>query len=73
VDRSPDAVTREPSDPHDVVAIRSELRFALDVFATVPERRREAKALLISGFKYTSRSHLPPPDPHGPAVLSGRQ
>jgi hypothetical protein len=45
--------TREPADPRDVVAIRSELRFALDVFATVPERRREAKALLVTGFKYT--------------------
>jgi DNA-directed RNA polymerase specialized sigma24 family protein len=48
-----DELTREPADPRDVVAIRSELRFALDVFATVPERRREAKALLVTGFKYT--------------------
>jgi DNA-directed RNA polymerase specialized sigma24 family protein len=45
-------LTREPADPRDVVAIRSELRFALDVFATVPERRREAKALFVTGFTY---------------------
>jgi DNA-directed RNA polymerase specialized sigma24 family protein len=49
-----DELTREPADPRDVVAIRSELRFALDVFATVPERRCEAKALLVTGFKTCS-------------------
>jgi DNA-directed RNA polymerase specialized sigma24 family protein len=48
-----DGLTREPADPRDVVGIRFELRFALDVFATVPERRREAKALLVTGCKYT--------------------
>jgi hypothetical protein len=44
-------LTREPADPRDVVAIRSELRFALDAFAAVGERRREAKALWVTGFK----------------------
>jgi hypothetical protein len=53
VEGNRDELTREPADPRDVVAIRSEPRFALDVFATVPERRREAKALLVTGFKYT--------------------
>ena len=53
VEGNRDELTREPADPRDVVAIRSELRFALDVFATVPERRREAKALLVTGFKDT--------------------
>ncbi len=48
-----ESLTRGPADTRDVVAIRSELRFALDVFAIVPERRREAKALLITGFKST--------------------
>jgi hypothetical protein len=41
-----------------VVAIRSELRFALDVFAAVPERRREAKALMVTGFRYTEIMRL---------------
>ena len=36
-----------------MVAIRAELRFALDVFATIPERRRQAKALLLTGLQYT--------------------
>ena len=53
VDGNREEFTREPADPRDVVAIRSELRFALEVFATVPERRREAKALLVTGFQYT--------------------
>ena len=53
-----DGLTREPADPRDVVAIRSELRFALEVFATVPDRRREAKALLVTGFKYTEIQEL---------------
>jgi DNA-directed RNA polymerase specialized sigma24 family protein len=53
VDGSREGLAREPSEPRDVVAIRAELRFALEVFATVPERRREAKALWVTGFKYT--------------------
>jgi DNA-directed RNA polymerase specialized sigma24 family protein len=48
-----DELTREPPDPRDVVGIRSELRFALDAFATVPERRREAVALLVTGSRCT--------------------
>ncbi len=47
-----EGLVREAADPRDVVGVRSELRFALDVFATVPARRREAKALLVTGFKY---------------------
>jgi DNA-directed RNA polymerase specialized sigma24 family protein len=53
VDVRDDVLTREPADPRDVIAIRSELRFALDVFATVPERRREAKAMFVTGLRYT--------------------
>jgi hypothetical protein len=47
-----EGLVREAADPRDVVGIRSELRFALDIFATVPERRREVKALAVRGFKY---------------------
>ena len=47
-----DDLIREPADPRDVVAIRSELRSALDALAAVPERRREVKALWVTGFKY---------------------
>ena len=56
-----DEFTREPADPRDVVAIRSELRFALDVFATVPERRREAKALLVTSAGAVTTSSDPSP------------
>jgi hypothetical protein len=39
-------------DPRDTLELRSELRAALDLLAAVPERRREAKALQITGFTY---------------------
>jgi hypothetical protein len=42
VEGNRDELTRELADPRDVVAVRSELRFALEVVATVPERRRES-------------------------------
>jgi hypothetical protein len=52
VDGLSEGLVREAADPRDVVAIRAELRFALEVFATVPERRREVKALAVTGLKY---------------------
>ena len=42
----------EPIDPRDTVALRGELRAALDLLAAVPERRREAKALQVTGYSY---------------------
>jgi DNA-directed RNA polymerase specialized sigma24 family protein len=45
-------LVREPADARDVVALRAELRAALEIFATVPERRREVKALQVTGLSY---------------------
>jgi DNA-directed RNA polymerase specialized sigma24 family protein len=45
-------LVREPVDLRDTLALRSELRAALDLLAAVPARRREAKALQVTGFKY---------------------
>jgi DNA-directed RNA polymerase specialized sigma24 family protein len=42
----------EPADPRDVLALRTDLRAALDLLAAVPDRRREVKALHVTGFKY---------------------
>ena len=46
-----DDLIHEHADPRDAVELRAELRFALDVLATVPERRREVKAMHITGLK----------------------
>jgi RNA polymerase sigma factor (sigma-70 family) len=40
------------ADQHDRVAIRAGLREALEALSKVPERRRRAKALSITGFTY---------------------
>jgi RNA polymerase sigma factor (sigma-70 family) len=45
-------VVAEPLDPHDVYAERQALRDALDLLAQVPESRRSAKALQVTGFTY---------------------
>jgi DNA-directed RNA polymerase specialized sigma24 family protein len=42
----------EPADPRDMLALRTDLRAALDLLAAVPERRREAKALHVTGYTY---------------------
>jgi RNA polymerase sigma factor (sigma-70 family) len=47
-----DDLSWEPADPRDVVGTRAELRSALAALAAVPERRREVKALWVTGFKY---------------------
>ncbi|HEX5782745.1 MAG TPA: hypothetical protein VFX80_12530, partial [Solirubrobacteraceae bacterium] len=52
VEGARDEMLREPPDPRDAFVLRAELRSALEVFATVPERRREIKALQIIGFTY---------------------
>jgi hypothetical protein len=41
---------REPVEPDDTLAIRADLRAALDLLAAVPERRRQAKALQVMGY-----------------------
>ena len=43
VDERHDGLARERADPRDVVAVRSKLRFALDVFATVREAAARPK------------------------------
>jgi RNA polymerase sigma factor (sigma-70 family) len=40
------------ADPHDQVEIRSRLRRALGALAHVPERRRQVKALHVTGYTY---------------------
>ena len=45
-------LVHEPVDPRDVLALRADLRFALDVLAAVPERRRVVKAMQVTGLKY---------------------
>jgi DNA-directed RNA polymerase specialized sigma24 family protein len=39
-------------DRRDQIAIRERLRDALDALAEVPERRRDIKALQVTGFSY---------------------
>ncbi|MGH2944915.1 MAG: sigma-70 family RNA polymerase sigma factor [Solirubrobacteraceae bacterium] len=42
----------EPADPHDPLAIRMRLREALQALGRVPDRRRQVKALHVTGFSY---------------------
>jgi RNA polymerase sigma factor (sigma-70 family) len=51
------SLVHEPADARDVVSLRSELRFALEVLATVPARRREVKAMHVTGLKYEEIQH----------------
>ena len=48
----PQHLFHEPIDPRDTLALRGKLRAALDLLAAVPERRREAKALRVTGYTY---------------------
>ena len=47
-----DELVWEPADPRDTLSIRSELRDALDLLAAVPARRRQVKAMHITGYTY---------------------
>jgi DNA-directed RNA polymerase specialized sigma24 family protein len=42
----------EPVDQRDVLGLRTDLRAALDLLAAVPRRRREVKALHVTGYTY---------------------
>jgi DNA-directed RNA polymerase specialized sigma24 family protein/predicted RNase H-like HicB family nuclease len=42
----------EPVDPREFIALRADLRAALDLLAVVPDRRREVEALQVTGLKY---------------------
>ncbi|HEU0304242.1 MAG TPA: hypothetical protein VFR32_06650 [Gaiellaceae bacterium] len=47
-----DGLLHEATDPRDLLSVRAELRVALDSLAAVPERRRQVKALQITGLSY---------------------
>ena len=47
-----DEIVWEPADPRDTLTLRAELRDALDLLSAVPARRREVKAMHITGYTY---------------------
>src|SRR3954453_1981363 len=58
LDARDDEVIVEPLDPRDVYAEREALREVLDLLAQVPEARRSAKGLHVTGFTYAEIAEL---------------